>query len=326
MIRIKTPARVGVLGNPSDGYYGKTISIPVRKFFGEVVLFEWKHMEILPGPSDNDTFDSLDDMVKDIKINGYYGGYRLIKAAIKVFYEYAKEQKLKLHNKNFTIRYDTTIPRQVGLAGSSGIITPIIKALTQFYKIEIPKEIMPNVVLKAETEELGISAGLQDRVVQVYDSPVYMDFNKQHMEKKGYGIYKVLPEKLFPPMYLIYRTTLTHKDIAHNNVRERWEGGEKLVIDTMNELADNTDIGLKALEHKDYEKYDQCLDRNFDLRSKIYDITEENMELITTARKLGATAKFSGSGGAIIGTYKDDRMLKELTDTFNKMDCEVVTF
>ena len=30
-----------------------------------------------------------------------------------------------------------------------------------------------------ETEELGIAAGLQDRVVQTYEGLVYMDFAKQ---------------------------------------------------------------------------------------------------------------------------------------------------
>jgi hypothetical protein len=44
----------------------------------------------------------------------------------------------------------------------------------------------PNVVLNAE-EELGITAGLQDRVVQVYGGVVYMDFDKDHMQTWGHG-------------------------------------------------------------------------------------------------------------------------------------------
>ena len=34
IIRKRTYARAGLLGNPSDGYYGKTISIIVRNFWG----------------------------------------------------------------------------------------------------------------------------------------------------------------------------------------------------------------------------------------------------------------------------------------------------
>lgn len=44
----------------------------------------------------------------------------------------------------------------------------------------------PNLVLSAE-EELGITAGLQDRVVQVYGGVVFMDFNRDHMQTWGYG-------------------------------------------------------------------------------------------------------------------------------------------
>ena len=37
IIRKRGCARAGLLGNPSDGYHGKTISIIVRDFWAEVV-------------------------------------------------------------------------------------------------------------------------------------------------------------------------------------------------------------------------------------------------------------------------------------------------
>ena len=44
----------------------------------------------------------------------------------------------------------------------------------------------PNLVLSAE-EELGITAGLQDRVVQVFGGVVFMDFEQGHMQAQGHG-------------------------------------------------------------------------------------------------------------------------------------------
>ena len=41
-------------------------------------------------------------------------------------------------------------------------------------------------MLRAE-EELGITAGLQDRVVQVYGGLVYMDFARESMQQLGHG-------------------------------------------------------------------------------------------------------------------------------------------
>ena len=41
-------------------------------------------------------------------------------------------------------------------------------------------------VLSVE-EDLGITAGLQDRVVQVYGGVVFMDFDQGHMQTHGCG-------------------------------------------------------------------------------------------------------------------------------------------
>ena len=66
------------------------------------------------------------------------------------------------------------------------------------------------------------------------------------------------------------------------------------------------------------------MDQNFDLRCKIMNISESNMELVKTARKCGASAKFSGSGGAIIGMYDDDEMLQRLIVNLRKLNALVI--
>ena len=47
IIRKRAYARAGLVGNPSDGYHGKTISISVRNFWAEVVLYEWDSVDIV---------------------------------------------------------------------------------------------------------------------------------------------------------------------------------------------------------------------------------------------------------------------------------------
>jgi len=324
LIRIQTPARAGLLGNPSDGFYGKTLSIPIRNFHAEVILFEWERIEILPGPSDHVNFDSLKDLIRDIQINGYYGGFRLIKAAIKQFSDYINTTAAMLPSKQFTIRYTSNIPRQVGLAGSSAIITSTMKALAEFYGVPMSKPQMANYVLWSESKELGISAGLQDRVVQVYDEPVFMDFDEPFMNVHGYGQYSRVAPKLFPPLFLAYRTELTHKDVAHNDVQLRWERGEPEVRKTMGQLAANAQTGYDALKTGDLETFDTCINKNFDLRAQIYPITKINKQMIDLARNLGATAKFPGSGGAIIGTYKNKAHFQEMKMEFAKIGCELI--
>ena len=52
LIRKRAYARAGLLGNPSDGYHGKTISLIVRNFWAEVVLYEWDSVEIVLAEDD----------------------------------------------------------------------------------------------------------------------------------------------------------------------------------------------------------------------------------------------------------------------------------
>src|SRR6266542_492102 len=93
---------------------------------------------------------------------GYHGGIRLVKATIKRFVEYCEARRITLHDRNFSIRYETTIPRQVGLAGSSAIIVATLRCLMEFYDVTIPLAAQPAFVLSVEKEELSIAAGLQD--------------------------------------------------------------------------------------------------------------------------------------------------------------------
>lgn len=58
--------------------------------------------------------------------------------------------------------------------------------------------------LEVETEELGITAGLQDRVVQTLEGCISMEFDRQTVETTGNGIYTSLDVKLLPPIFLAY--------------------------------------------------------------------------------------------------------------------------
>jgi glucuronokinase len=64
---------------------------------------------------------------------------------------------------------------QSGLSGSSGIVCAALNCFLDFYKVRhlIMVEVRPYLILAAE-KELGIFAGLQDRVVQVYGGLFYL--------------------------------------------------------------------------------------------------------------------------------------------------------
>ena len=102
-------ARAGLVGNPSDGYFGKTIAFSIRNFKATVKLWESPHFEIVPSAGDLAKFDTVRSFLRDAKLNGYYGGLRLMKATVKRFHEYCKHSGRELHERNFTLSFESDI-------------------------------------------------------------------------------------------------------------------------------------------------------------------------------------------------------------------------
>jgi galactokinase/mevalonate kinase-like predicted kinase len=328
LIRKRAYARAGLLGNPSDGYHGKTISVIVRNFWAEVVLYEWDTVDIVLAEDDLARFGSIHDLAKDVKLHGYYGGIRLIKATIKRFVEYCDRKEIKLHDRNFSVRYETNIPRQVGLAGSSGLIVATLRCLMEFYGVEIPRQVQPSFVLSIETEELGITAGLQDRVIQVYEGVVYMDFDQAReniIDGFKCHLYEPLDPRLLPQLYLAYNYSLAEPtEVFHNDIRERFNRGEQKVVDAMKQCARIAASGREALLNRDTSGLARLMNENFDVRRSIYNLQRWQVDMVETARRCGASAQFAGSGGAIIGTYRDQAMMDDLTAKLDAIGSRVV--
>jgi glucuronokinase len=318
-------ARAALVGNPSDGYFGKTISFIVRNFRATVRLWESPHLEIVPTHGDLARFETLDSFLRDIRLHGYYGGMRLIKAAVKRFHDYFHGQGVELRKGNFTVEFETNIPRLVGMSGSSAIVTAAMRALSQFYGVEVPKAYLPTLILSAEKDELGINAGMQDRVIQVYEGMVYMDFDRKLMESRGYGTYEELRPPQMPPLYLAYDPRRAEvSDVPHRNLRALYDSGDQTVHRVMSEFHDLTDRGRAALLRADWDELRKVNDQNFELRRAIMNIAPENLRMVDVARSTGASAHFAGSGGAIVGLYRDGRHYSELADALEGIGCSVV--
>jgi len=325
LIRTHAYARAGLLGNPSDGYFGKTIALPVRNFRASVVLYEWPELEIMLAPQDRCSFNSLDDLCNDVRSHGYFGGLPLVKATVRKFWEYCRKHAIALHARNFSLRYESNIPRQVGMAGSSAIIAATLRALMQFYGVMIPLDIQPNLVLSVEREELGIAGGLQDRVCQVYETLVFMNFDRHMIESRGYGEYVPLDPSLLPPLFMAYDVTLSEPSgIVHSNIRQRWEAGEPKVRQAMLDLASYAEQGRAAILAGDHARLSELIDMNFEVRRGILDLDPRHVAMIELARSLGASAHYAGSGGSIVGAYQGAETFQKLKDEFAKMGCRVI--
>ena len=341
--------RAGLLGNPSDGYFGKTLSFAFSDFGVELTLTESARLCFVPGEVDDATFSSPEEMIRDLRLYGYYGGIRLLKAVSKRFFEYCIKHDIALPKRNFTASYKINIPRLVGLSGSSAICTAMLKALMRFYEVTIPLEYQPTICLEAEKEELRINCGFQDRVIQIYNGLVFMDFNKSFVEAHNHGLYERLDPSVFGVpgvpsrrgadqaarlnLYIAYDAQRAEESgEAHKEVKRLFEAKNSDVLAAMSEFADIAQKGRDLLVAGQLEcgvgvgersrRFADLINANFDLRDRIFHVAEENRRMVMTARSVGASAKFAGSGGAIVGTYDDDAQFAALVHALGAIGCK----
>lgn len=323
-VHARAQARVGLMGNPSDGYNGKSVSLTLENFWVDVWAWPSATTRILLHPLyDPIEFRSPEELVAISKREGYSGGTRLLMAAIYRFYRQCQEHGVKLRgDTGVTLKYHTNVPRQVGLAGSSAIITAILRALAAFHRIDtderlasagLSKPKMPGFVLAIESEELGISAGLQDRVVQWYEGLVHMDFNKDAIDSLGHGTYTNLSIGVLPQLFLAYAPDPSDSGRIHMPIRKRWLDGDKEVVDAMQDIASNCDATRELLAEAEAKstpksvvarKLGALVRRNFKGRLDLFTapaLGDVNLQMIGIGEGLGAAAKFPGSGGAVVG-------------------------
>ena len=112
--------------------------------------------------------------------------------------------------------------------------------------------------------------------------------------------------------------------MVHNDFSERYHFGDKQVRHAVEEWAELTDQAREALEKREVELLNRLINRNFDIRQSVMNISSRNKEMVETARSAGVSAKFTGSGGAIIGLYSDDLVFESLRIRLNAMGVEVI--
>jgi glucuronokinase len=324
IIRETCYARSGLIGNPSDIFNGKVISFLFDAFKAEVTLYETPRLSVVPNARDMTRFDSLDDLVRYRRTYGYYGGIRIIEAILVRFKSYCDEAGISLPARNFTIEYTSDIPFGLGLGGSSTIIKAVFAALMRLYELterDIPRPVQPNIILEAETVELGISAGPQDRVVAVYGGLVHMDFTTQAWAANGgrHGSYRNLDPSLLPPLFIVYKDELSKSSgEVHNIMRYRASvEHDTRVIEAMARKAELVDEAVACLERGERDELGALLDRDFDLRRSVYTLSPQNVRMVEIARAHGSHANFTGSGGAVVGTWNDEAQYRELQEAYS---------
>lgn len=329
MIVGSAPARVGLLGNPSDGYGGRTLGLAVPTFQATVEVEPAGHLEIVANDDDLARWSSVGDLVDRVDRHGYGTGPQLLAATVRTLADVAHS----VGHSGFAglggiIRYHTTIPRSVGLAGSSALVVATIRALGELTDLELPPPVLASVALRVETEQLGITAGLQDRVVQSMGGLVAMNFGETEIDARygvSYGQYHSLDPAELPPLFLAYRSQAAEpSDGYHRQLRQRFEDGDIGVRDALHQLAGLAVEGEAALRWRNQERFAALLGENMALRRRLGPLPDAQLALVDAAERAGAPATFAGSGGAVVGSHRDEEHLDQVRAEMATLDATVL--
>ncbi|MFT5290178.1 MAG: glucuronokinase [Planctomycetota bacterium] len=297
--------RVGLLGNPSDGYGGKVLSFTFLDQQAEVRVAPSERARVTGPNGEALEAASLDALLPRLLDPSLPPGADLILGAWGRFRRHAEEQGSPLAGAAGVLRVaaTTTIPRQVGLSGSSALVIASLRAFGAHFQVGISPIALAAMALAVEVDDLGLSAGPQDRVVQSFEGLVSMDFSGPHREEA----YVPLEPFLLPALFIAWTPkTGVPSSTAHREVRERWDRGDPEVRQAISAFAPLAVAGVEALERGDAKALADLLDQNFAARRAIWPLAQSDLDLVALAHKHNTGAKLAGSGGAIVGVLRDN--------------------
>jgi len=107
-------------------------------------------------------------------------------------------------------------------------------------------------------------------------------------------------------------------------MKERFNRGDETVMEAVDFWADLTRQVRDMLLAGEGEAIGSLLNANFDRRTSLCRISDGNQRMVDAARSVGASAKFTGSGGAIVGTYDNENMYDKLYQKLKSMGITVL--
>jgi galactokinase/mevalonate kinase-like predicted kinase len=282
------PARAALAGNPSDGYGGAVLAVTIEEFGARVRASRAPGLVVTP--------ESV-----------------LVEATVRRFARDLEPAALAT-----ATHWSTSIPRCVGLGGSSAIVIATLKALCTLHSVQLPEATLATLALAVETEELGITAGLQDRVAQAYGGLTFMDFGEPHR-------YERLDHRMLPPLVVAWRSHAAEDSgSVHDDLRARFDRGEATTRAAMAQLASLARSARDAVLAGDPYELAACVDGSFDARQSMISLDPRHVEMIEVARSGGASANYTGSGGAIVAVCEDESHQEAVAKALAAAACGVV--
>lgn len=284
------PARAHLAGNPSDGYGGAVLSTTVPSMSATVNATRADRF-VVHGPEES--WASLSDLAASTERLGFEGGDRLVRAALLAL-DGALDRSIE--RRPATFEWSTTIPRSVGLGGSSAIVLATMRAALRLWSAEhaVDDLELASLALEAETGGLGIVAGIADRTVQALGGVVLTD------ARRGLSVTTVRATSPVSLSLLWRLEAAAPSGDYHRVLRAAVEAGDDVVVDGLARLASLADDAARAVTDGDHVALARAMDESLRTRQSLGRVPSAALEGVDALRQSGAAVNFAGSGGAVV--------------------------
>ena len=291
MTAASVPARIHLAGNPSDGYGGAVLSATVDDFAATVDVGPDDAFTVV-GPQQR--WPTIDALAHHAARHGHDDGGRLVTAALVTLDRHLPDDLVRTPGR---FGWSTTIPRSVGLAGSSALVIATMRAALEWWDGAgaLDDLALARLALEAEVGGLGIAAGLADRTVQAFGGVVLTDVRAGEPSVERIAVAEPIPLTL-----LWNEAAGAPSGDYHQALRERQAAGDAERSDTMAVLAGLADRAASAAGGGDAETLGACMDDSLRARCRLGPVPPDALAPVEDLRRIGHQVNFTGSGGALV--------------------------
>ena len=310
MIAVSLPARINVVGNPSDAAEGAyaTICAAVEPRGGA----EIDHADGLTferGAARSPRFSAAPLPAVD--------GFAIEAAAVNGLCRHAPELAARIAARGAHIRTWTEIPASSGLGGSSVLLLAVLAALRAHYGLDMRRYndyVLAEIAQRAEEHDLGVVCGYADRYAPLFGDLAYIGFHGKlwhaALGEEPFATYEPLGARV-PALSFVVATTGVPRDSGsvHGPMRARYleqrRRGSGPLLALGREIGATAWRGKIALLAGDLESFGAQMNRNQELVDEMMARCDfpsgagaEVRALVAAALAGGALgAKLTGAGG-----------------------------
>ncbi len=321
MWRISLPARINVVGSPTDAVEGAyaTISAAVDVRGGAVVE-PGDGLVFRRATATTDRRAALEPRAERRFACGPIvdpQGFDVEAAAVNAFLRHAPELGDRMADGCMTVTTATDVPASSGMAGSSVLVLAVLAALRARYALDPHRfndYVLAEIAQRAEEHDLGVVCGFADRYAPVLGGVAYIGYHGKlwhaPLGDEPFATYEPLGPRC-PELTFCVATTGVQRDSGsvHAPMRARYleerRAGRGPLLELARALGETAWRGKIALLAQDLAELGRQIDRNQELVDSLMrhcgfsaGAGDEVGILVQAAKRAGALgAKLTGAGG-----------------------------